>query len=246
MKEKRAPRKRKELDITQDIGEHLKRNFDVSNINLKKLPHLTDNQIKFYHLTQNEKTNMVFVDGVAGTAKTQVAVYGAMELLKNRKVDRIIYIRTVVESSSRSMGFLPGELDDKLAPYSMPLIDKLNEMVDVSERNALLEHEYIKVIPVNFARGLTFHNAAVIIDEIQNFDKSEITTVLTRFGRNSIYICVGDTNQSDIGSASGFKKVFDAFDTDFSRKNDIHCLKFDNSDIVRSPILRHITQVLKV
>ena len=245
MTTKRAPRKRKELDITNDIGEHYKKNFDVSNINLRNLPHLTDNQLKFYYLTQCPRTNMIFVDGVAGTAKTQVAVYGAMELLKNRKVDRIIYIRTVVESSSKSMGFLPGELDDKISPYSMPLIDKLNEMTDVPTYKALMEQEYIKVIPVNFARGLTFHNAAVIIDEAQNFTRSELATILTRFGRHSKYFVIGDTKQSDIND-SGFRKVFDAFDTDFSWKNDIHCMEFNNDDIVRSPILRHIASVLNV
>lgn len=245
MTTKRAPRKRKELDITNEIGEHYKKNFDCSSIQLKKLPFLTDNQLKFYYLTQNPKTNIVFVDGVAGTAKTQVAVYGAMELLKNREVDRIIYIRTIVESSSRSIGALPGEIDDKFGPYAMPLVDKLNEFVDVFVYKSLMEQEYIKAIPVNFARGLTFHNAAVIIDESQNFCRSELATILTRFGKNTKYFVVGDTNQCDIRD-SGFAKVFEAFDTEFSNKNEIHCLKFDNTDIVRSPLLKHITQVLKV
>jgi phosphate starvation-inducible protein PhoH len=242
---KKAPRRRKELDITSEISDHYKKNFDLSNINLKKLPHLTDNQIKFYKLTQNAKTNMVFVDGVAGTAKTQVAVYGALELLKNRQVDRIIYVRTIVESSSRSIGALPGELEDKFLYYSMPLIDKLNEMTDVSTYKALMEQEYIKAIPVNFARGLTFHNSAVIVDESQNFCKSELSTILSRFGRGSRYFVIGDTKQSDIKD-SGFENVYNAFNTDFSRKNDIHCLKFDHADIVRSPILKHIAQVLSV
>lgn len=246
MATKKAPRKRKERDITEDFSEHIKKNFDLSNINLKKLPHLTDNQIKFYYLTQNPKTNMVFVDGPAGTAKTQVAVYGSLELLKNRQVDRIIYVRTIVESSSRSIGALPGELEDKFLYYSMPLIDKLNEMTDVFTYKALMEQEYIKAIPVNFARGLTFHNAAVIVDESQNFVKKELATILSRFGRNSKYFVIGDTFQSDVGNSTGFKEVYDAFNTDFSFKNDIHCLKFDHTDIVRSPILRHIAQVLKV
>jgi phosphate starvation-inducible protein PhoH len=108
-----------------------------------------------------------------------------------------------------------------------------------------MEHEYIKAIPVNFARGLTFHKCAVIVDESQNYTKSELATILSRFGRNSKYFVIGDTNQADIKD-SGFKEVYDAFDTDFSRKNEIHCLKFDHTDIVRSPILRHITQVLRV
>lgn len=245
MATKKAPRKRKELDITDEISSHYKKNFDLSNIDLKKLPHLTDNHIKFYHLTQNPNNNMVFVDGVAGSAKTQIAVYGALELLKNRQVDKIIYVRTIVESSSRSLGALPGELENKFLYYSMPLIDKLNEMTSVSTYKALMEQEYIKAIPVNFARGLTFHNSAVIVDESQNFNKKELGTILSRFGRGSKYFVIGDTNQADTKD-SGFKEIFEKFDQEFSRKNEIHCLKFDHTDIVRSPILRHITQILGV
>lgn len=193
----------------------------------------------------NDKTNMTFINGVAGTAKTYVAVYAAMEMLQSGKVDQIIYIRSVVESSSRSIGSLPGELSDKFLLYTMPLVDKLREIVDVPTQNALLEQEYIKTIPVNFVRGLTFNNSVVIIDESQNMNKSELTTILTRFGRNSHYIVCGDGKQCDIKD-SGFVKVFELFNTDFSRKNNIHCVEFGLQDVVRSPILKHIAQILSV
>lgn len=245
MSVKRAPRKRKELDITNEIGDSYKKNFDCSNMVLKKQFSMNENHSTFYHMSQHQKTNMVFVDGVAGTMKTYLAVYSALELLKDRHVDKIIYIRTVVESSSRSIGALPGELDDKFSPYSMPLMDKLTEIVDPMTSKSLVEGEYIKAIPVNFVRGLTFNNSVVILDETQNMTKSEITTILTRFGRNSKYIVCGDSNQADIKD-SGFEYVYKAFDTEHSQKNNIHCFKFDAYDIVRSPILKHITQVLKV
>jgi phosphate starvation-inducible PhoH-like protein len=245
MSTKKAPRKRKEVDITNEMSEHMKKNFDCEHLVLKNRFQLTSNQTKFYYLTQNPNTNMVFVDGVAGTAKTYVAVYGALELLKDRHVDQIIYIRTVVESSSKSIGALPGELDDKFSPYSMPLMDKLGEILSLNDSRCLIDNHYIKAIPVNFTRGLTFNNSAVILDETQNMTKSEITTILTRFGRRSKYFVCGDTNQTDIKD-SGFKEVFKAFNTDHSFKNNIHCINFDADDIVRSPILKHITQVLKV
>lgn len=246
MTAKRAPRKRKEsVDITKDIGESLKKNFDCSNLKMNKLLSLTDNQQSFYYKSQDPKTNMVLVDGPAGCAKTYVSVYSALELLKDRHVDQIIYIRTVVESSSRSIGALPGELDDKFSPYSMPLVDKLNEIIDGFSIKSLMDQGYIKAIPVNFVRGLTFHNSAVIIDESQNMTRSELSTVLTRFGRNTKYFVCGDTKQSDIKD-SGFNKIFELFDTEFSRKNYIHCDRFDINDIVRSPILRHIAQILGV
>lgn len=245
MTAKKNPRKRKEMDITHDIGESLKKNFDCSNILLKRQLPLTDNQTSFYYKSQDPKTNIMFVDGVAGTAKTYISVYSALEMLKNRQVDHIIYIRTVVESSSRSIGALPGELDEKFSPYSMPLIDKLNEIIDPFTTKSLMDHGYIKAIPVNFVRGLTFHNSAVLIDEAQNMNRTELTTVLTRFGKNTKYFICGDSNQKDIKD-SGFETIFNLFNTEFSRKNNIHCDKFDTSDVVRSQILKHITQVLGV
>jgi|TARA_R110002110_G_scaffold7140_2_gene36257 phosphate starvation-inducible PhoH-like protein len=242
---KRATRKKKESDITEEFEQSYKQKFDCSNIKLRKQFPLTHNQTSFYYKSQEEKTSMLLLDGVAGTAKTYIAVYTALELLKASKVDQIVYIRSVVESSSKSIGALPGELEDKFSPYSMPLIDKMNEILDKQTINSLMEGQYIKAIPVNFVRGLTFNNSFVIIDEAQNLTRSELTTILTRFGRNSKYIVCGDCKQSDIKD-SGFTTVFNLFDTDFSKKNDIHNFTFGVEDIVRSPILKHITQILGV
>ena len=246
MTKKRATRKRVKSDeIQKDFVESYEKNFNLTSFKLKKQLNSTENQTNFYHLLLDDKTNMVFVDGPAGSSKTYIGVYGAMELLKEGKADQVIYIRSVVESSSRSIGALPGELDDKFSPYTLPLMDKLYEITDKSSADSLLKNQYVKAIPVNFVRGLTFHNSVVIIDEAQNLTRGELTTLLTRFGRHTKYIICGDGKQADIRD-SGFKTVFDLFDTDFSLKNDIHCLKFDNFDIVRSPILRHIAQVLSV
>lgn len=246
MATKRAPRKRKEsVDITNEYESSYAKNFNCSNIVLRKMFPITDNQTSFYYTSQTDDTNMVFVDGPAGSSKTYVAVYSALEMLKDNHVDQIIYIRSVVESSSRSIGSLPGELDDKFSPYSMPLLDKLNEILDKPTIKSLMDGEYIKAIPVNFVRGLTFNNALVILDESQNMTRGELTTILTRFGRKTKYLVLGDTKQADIKD-SGFTKVYELFDTDFSRKNHIHCLKFDVNDINRSQILKHITQVLSV
>jgi phosphate starvation-inducible protein PhoH len=245
MATKKAPRKRKERDVTEEFSEHIKKQFDCSNLVLKNNFPMTDNQQKFYFLSQNPKTNMVFVDGPAGSAKTHLAVFSALELLKAGHVDKIIYIRSVVESSSRSIGYLKGDENEKFMPYMMPMMDKLNEILNKADITHLLEQEYVKAIPVNFVRGLTFHRCAVIVDEGQNTTRGELTTILTRFGRHSKYFILGDANQTDIKD-SGFRQVFDAFNTEFSRKNDIHCTEFDITDIVRSHVLKHITQILKV
>jgi phosphate starvation-inducible PhoH-like protein len=246
MATKRATKRRKESDELEfDFFKEYKQNFDCSNIKLNKLPHLTSNHLNFYHTSQHEETNMVFVNGVAGSAKTYIAVYSALELLKNRKVDQIIYVRSIVESASKSLGALPGELDSKIFFYTTPLLDKLQEITDHSTAKTLLDQGYIKVMPINFIRGVTFHNSVIIFDETQNANFSEIVSVLTRVGRSSKYFVLGDSKQKDIKD-SGFEKVYDLFDQDFSRKNHIHCMKFDHSDVVRSPILRHIAQILGV
>jgi phosphate starvation-inducible PhoH-like protein len=246
MTAKRAPRKRKEsVDITEEFTKKYKQNFDCSDIKIKKPFPFTDNHTAFYYLTQDDRTNMVFLDGPAGSMKSYISVFSAMEMLRDRKVDKIIYIRTVVESASKSLGYLKGDENEKFAAYTLPLFEKISEITDKATVNSLFEQEYVKAMPVNFVRGLTFNNAVVIIDEAQNATRSELTTIMTRFGRGSKYIICGDAKQSDIKD-SGFSKVFELFDTDFSRKNNIHCMKFDIHDISRSAILKHITQVLSV
>ena len=213
---------------------------------------LTENQQKFLDYAQSktgsiddhEIANMCLVDGPAGTAKTYIGVLAALNLLQSNEVESIIYIRSIVESASRHMGALPGELEDKFAPWSMPLIDKLDELLPPGISNNLMTKEYIKCVPVNFTRGLTFRDSCVIVDEAQNLTTSELTTILTRFGYNSKYIVIGDTNQSDINGKSGFGKIFNAFDHPSCIDNGIRTFKFDGNDIVRSKILRFIVDRL--
>jgi phosphate starvation-inducible PhoH-like protein len=246
MATKRALRKKKESgELQQEFVKAYKKNFDCSEINIKKMLPLTSNQMSCLDLSLQDNTNIVFISGIAGTAKTYLAVYSALNLLKSGKADQIIYIRSVVESSSRSIGALPGFLEDKFSVYTMPLQDKLNEIIDITTSKSLLEQEYIKAIPVNFIRGLTFNNSVIIVDESQNMDRAELTTILSRFGRNSRYFVLGDPKQADVKS-SGFSKVIELFNTEHSRKNNIHCVEFGVDDVVRSPILKHITQVLGV
>ncbi len=134
---------------------------------------------------------MSFVDGLAGTAKTYIAVYAALEKLKEGLFDKIVYIRSVVESADKSLGSLPGEIDDKFSPYAMPLIEKGTEIAGPGTCSMLRNKGLIEAIPVNFVRGLTFNNTCVIVDEAQNLTKGELTTILTRFGRNSQYVGCG-------------------------------------------------------
>ena len=101
----------------------------------------------------------------------------------------------------------------------------------------------IEAIPVNFVRGLTFNKSLVIVDEAQNLSRKELTTILTRFGRDSRYVVIGDCNQADVNK-SGYKEIFNSFNTDKCKENDIFSFKFGNSEIARSKILRFICSVL--
>ena len=205
---------------------------------------LTTRQVEFLVKSLQQNTRMCMVDGPAGTAKTYLAVLTALKMLNRKQIDNIIYIRSIVESASRSMGALPGELEEKFAPWSMPLVDKLEEITTAGAGANLMNKGYIKCIPVNFTRGLTFKNACVIIDEAQNMTNSELTTILTRFGQNSKYLVVGDTYQADIGDKSGFKNIFKAFNDPVCEDEGILAFKFDEEDIVRSEILRFIVERL--
>ncbi len=229
------------LKDTVDINSE--KNWDI-DFKINEDYKLTPNQVDFLVTSLKQDTRMCMVDGPAGTAKTYLAVLTALKMLNRKQIDNIIYIRSIVESASRSMGALPGELEEKFAPWSMPLIDKLEEITTAGAGSNLMNKGYIKCIPVNFTRGLTFKNACVIIDEAQNMTNSELTTILTRFGENSKYLVVGDTLQADIGVKSGFKNILNAFDDQSCVDNGITTFRFDEDDIVRSEILRFIVKRL--
>lgn len=239
---KRQPVKKSELVFDNKV-EMTGNDWDL-DFKIKQDYDLTERQQVFFNTALQEQTRMCIVDGPAGTAKTYIAVLAALKLLHNRQIDNIVYIRSIVESASRSMGALPGELEEKFAPWSMPLIDKLDEILVGNTSNNLMSKGFIRCIPVNFTRGLTFKNACVIIDEAQNMTKSELTTILTRFGQGSKYFVVGDTYQADIGEKSGFTGIYNAFDADICRENNINTFKFDGNDIVRSEILKFIVERL--
>ena len=190
---------------------------------------LTPKQVELLVKALQKNTRMCMVDGPAGTAKTYLAVLTALKMLNRKQIDNVIYIRSIVESASRSMGALPGELE---------------EITTAGAGSNLMNKGYIKCIPVNFTRGLTFKNSCVIIDEAQNMTNPELTTILTRFGENSKYLVVGDTHQADIGVKSGFKNIFEAFNEPICQEQGILTFNFDEEDIVRSEILRFIVERL--
>lgn len=243
---RKVARKRKTagLEEVSEIEASFQKNW-ILDFKIKKPFHFNTNHQQFYNSIKADETNMAFVAGPAGSAKSYIAVLAGLELLKEKKISSIIYIRSVIESASRSIGALPGEIDDKFSPYAMPLIEKITEITDSSTCNNLKSNEIIRAVPVNFVRGLTFNDSLVIVDEAQNLSLSELVTILTRFGKNTKYVICGDLNQSDIGSQSGFKEVYDRFNTEECVDHRIHTFEFGESEIVRSKILKFIVKVLE-
>jgi len=227
-------------EITDSIEKNTFLDFSI-----QQKYNLTDVHDSFLDVCFKDKCKMALIDGPAGSAKTYLSVYIALQLLRTQKIEEIVYIRSIVESASKSMGSLPGEVEEKFLPWSLPLLEKLNELLDKSTIDTLMSESFIKCHPVNYTRGLTFKNSCVLVDEAQNLTREELTTILTRFGHESKYIVIGDSQQSDIGNKSGFKSIYDAFNTDESIDFGISVFTFTELEIVRSEILKYIVKILQ-
>lgn len=226
-------------DHSTQIFQRDKIRFDL---NIRQRHNLTENQKTLIDLILNKKTKVLFINGPAGTSKTFLAVYAGLLLLQKHSVSDILYIRSIAESASKSLGSLPGEINDKLSPFLMPLCEKLDEMLPRHDVDRLMKEKRVDSLPINYLRGASFNARCIIADEAQNFDYKELTTLVTRLGEFSKLIIIGDSQQSDINGRSGFMKFFDLFNDDSSKDNGIHCFSFKKEDIVRSGILKYIVE----
>ena len=183
--------------------------------------------------------DMVFAIGPAGTGKTYTAVALAVRALKNKEVRRIILTRPAVEAGE-NLGFLPGDLRDKLDPYLQPLYDALREMIPQQKLLSYWEDGTIEIAPLAFMRGRTLDNAFVILDEAQNATSAQLKMFLTRMGRNAKFVITGDITQIDLprhqqsGLVQGIR-ILDGIDG-------IAIIQLDNSDVIRHKLVTKIIQ----
>jgi phosphate starvation-inducible PhoH-like protein len=207
----------------------------------------TEKQKAFIELATHKDTKIVFLSGPAGTSKSVLAVYCSLLLLNQKKVSDLIYVRTIVESASISLGSLPGTVESKVEHFISVLNDKLEELLSTGDIKKLYADERIKGLPVNYLRGASYNAKVVILDEFQNATFSEIVTALTRIGKFTKYFVLGDPMQTDLRhkEQSGFKPMFDIFNTEQARAEGIYCVEFGKEDIMRSEILKFIVEQIE-
>ncbi len=183
------------------------------------------------------ENDVVFGVGPAGTGKTYLAVAAALKLLRDKRVERVVLTRPAVEAGE-ALGFLPGDLQEKLLPYLRPLYDAMNDMLGAEETLALVERQIVEIAPLAYMRGRTLSNAFVILDEAQNTSHEQMMMFLTRLGENSKMAITGDITQIDLprNKKSG---LVDALET-LDGVDGVKIFRFDAGDVIRHPLVTKI------
>lgn len=199
----------------------------------------TENQRKM--VEQIGRNDMLFAIGPAGSGKTYTAVALAVRALKSKQVQRIVLTRPAVEAGE-NLGFLPGDMRDKLDPYLQPLYDALRDMLSRQRLEKLIETGIIEIAPLAFMRGRTLDKAFVILDEAQNATMPQLKMFLTRMGKSSKFVITGDCTQVDLpkNQSSGLLPVLERL----QHIREISVVKLDACDIVRHPLVSKIVQAL--
>ena len=189
-----------------------------------------------------KKSDIVFGIGPAGTGKTYLAVATAVASLNMKKVKKIILTRPAVEAGEK-LGFLPGDLNEKVDPYLKPLFDALNDMLDFDTVSRLIDKQTIEIAPIAFMRGRTLNDAFIILDEAQNTTSSQMKMFLTRIGFNSKCVVTGDVTQIDLDK--GYKSGLIEAQSILKDIDEIEFCSFDENDVVRHRLVKKIIEAYK-
>lgn len=227
------------LDITKgnSIVEIKQENLIIHGVNGKAIVARTENQQQL--VNEFRKKDLLFAIGPAGSGKTYTAIALAVKSLKNREIKRIILSRPAVEAGEK-LGFLPGDMKEKIDPYLQPLYDALQDMLPGAKLKEMLDNGVIQIAPLAFMRGRTLNDAVVILDEAQNTSIQQIKMFLTRMGMNCKVIVTGDITQIDLPypQKSG---LIDALEVLHAVK-EIAVIRFNIKDIVRHPLVKLIVE----
>jgi len=187
---------------------------------------------------ENPRVDIVFATGPAGTGKSYIATLFAIKQLKDNVIQKIVITRPNIALDDKDIGFLPGDIYAKMAPWTRPILEIFEEYFSVKEIQAMIEENVIELLPMAFVRGRTLKNSVIIVDEGQNTTPNSMVSVLTRIGEGSKIVVTGDVDQSDRGQKNGLTDFIQRYES-----NDrIKLIQFTKQDVERHPV---ISTVLK-
>ena len=224
-------------------------NFGLDDTDMQKILHgvggkvIKARTVNQARLVESIQTNdLVFAVGPAGTGKTYTGVAMAVKALKNKEVKRIVLTRPAVEAGE-NLGFLPGDLKEKLDPYMQPLYDALRDMIPIEKLSSYIEKGTIQIAPMAFMRGRTLDDAFVILDEAQNTTHNQMKMFLTRMGKNTKFVITGDPGQIDLPRRviSGLKEAL----LILSDVKGIDVIRLDGRDVIRHRLVKKVIEAYK-
>ncbi|RBP53169.1 PhoH family protein [Arenicella xantha] len=229
----------KVYQVINNMSEPSERDVEFARVSAPLKPVVAKSNAQSEYMLSIDKHDVVFGIGPAGTGKTYLAVAKAVEALVNEEVKRIVLVRPVIEAGE-NLGFLPGDIGQKIDPYLRPLYDALYELLGVERVARLIDQKIIELAPLAYMRGRTLSDAFVIMDEAQNTTIAQMKMLLTRTGYGSKVVLTGDLSQVDLpkGTYSGLKHAL----TILRDVKGISVNKFTGKDIVRHPLVQRIVQ----
>ena len=205
----------------------------------------TENQKTYVDYLNDKNNNLIVVVGSAGTGKTMYSCLKAIELLKSKKIKKVIITRPVV-SVEEDIGFLPGTIESKMDPYMRPIFDIFTEFFSLTEWNDMIFNRVVEISPLAYMRGRTFKNSFIIADEMQNSSPNQMKMLLTRIGENSRMVITGDLSQSDKFEDNGLKDFIEKikkYPPLLLNETNIRILYFNNSDIQRHKLVENVLNI---
>lgn len=240
MTNQKIPRKGNKKVKKADTSPHVHQNPKISfDLNIRELP-WTEKQKEIIDSVLVKKSRLTMVDAIWGSGKTLCSVYACLQLLKQKKISNILYIRNIVQSGTGTLGWLGGDLQTRLSPYMLPFQQKLDELLPPEQVDKLIKDGTVESQPVALLRGTSYNCYGIIIDEASCMSKEDILLALSRVGNFSYVFLIGDNFQKDL-SSSGFKEIFGLFSDEESKENHIHTFEMkERMDVMRSELLRFI------
>jgi phosphate starvation-inducible protein PhoH len=231
--------RREKLSPCSFETEYQEEQFDM-DLEIPSMVPKNENQKKYNRVLYSNKP-MIFATGPAGTGKTMLACYAAINGLNDDAYSKIILTRPTV-SVEEDIGYLPGTLEEKMDPWTRPILDIFSEFYTQNQIQYMLKEKTIEICPLAYMRGRTFKNAYIIADEMQNSTPNQMKMLLTRIGENSKMVITGDLNQHDRKyEENGLKDIFEKLNNKTYKR--IECITFDHEDIERSPIVKDILDI---